>query len=378
MRSSWIWDYVSRAGGTNWICGSMNAAYGPDFRGLFLPDPWTSGVAPNDLRLQSYYSFIQEQVQEHTRSKTPLRIGDAIAFMGTMARSGLSPSTMAFGCSQLLREQVANVRWRRPAILDRLQLDLFRHVYKKIRPNLATFFSNSTAHCQHLYWRFMDPTPFSIRPSEKESRELANAIRWSYIEMDRVLEHIVSVAQPSDTIVFATALSQQPCLAYEMSGGKMFYRALDLPKLLEFARIDSRTCSAEPVMSEEFFLRFQHNVQAADACRTLVALRVSGRAAFKARQEGNAVFAGCAIFDALHTDAQLTGANGSIPFFQVMYGVETLKSGMHHPAGALWIRQPNRRHEEHRTAVRLECVAPTLLSLLGLPVPPELPGDALL
>jgi len=373
MSGDWIWDHVSRAGGSNWICGSMNAAYGPEFRGLFLPDPWTARVAPNDARLQPYYAFVQEQVQEHTRAKAPVRIGAAAAFARSMAASGLSASTVAFGLQQLLQERIANVRWRRPALMDRMQLDLFCHYYRKLKPDFATFFSNSTAHYQHVYWRFMDPAPFTIKPTDRETRELGGAILWGYTEMDRMLGRIVSLARERATIVFATGLSQQPCPVYEAGGGKTFYRAIDLAKLLQFAGIDPQSCSVEPVMSEEFFLRFGRAELAAQARERLVALSVAGNSAFKARLEGDAVFAGCTLFTALPRDARLHGSAGSAPFFELMYGVDILKSGMHHPDGALWIREPGGRHQQYAEPVALERVAPTILGLLGLTVPEELP-----
>src|SRR5437870_2699529 len=36
-----VWDVLSDAGLTVWICGSMNARYDPSLRGAVLPDPWT-------------------------------------------------------------------------------------------------------------------------------------------------------------------------------------------------------------------------------------------------------------------------------------------------------------------------------------------------
>jgi hypothetical protein len=60
-----------------------------------------------------------------------------------------------------------------------------------------------------------------------------------------------------------------------------------------------------------------------------------------------------------------------------MYGVDILKSGMHHPDGALWIREPGGRHQRYGEPVALERVAPTVLGLLGLTVPEELPEPLL-
>lgn len=46
-----LWDLVSRADQTNWICGSMNAAVQPGFRGCFLPDPWATSAEPVPLNM---------------------------------------------------------------------------------------------------------------------------------------------------------------------------------------------------------------------------------------------------------------------------------------------------------------------------------------
>jgi hypothetical protein len=43
---------------------------------------------------------------------------------------------------------------------------------------------------------------------------------------------------------------------------------------------------------------------------------------------------------------------------------------MHHPAGLLWIRRPDRRHRIAEEKVPLASIAPTLLDMSSIP-PPE-------
>ena len=50
---------------------------------------------------------------------------------------------------------------------------------------------------------------------------------------------------------------------------------------------------------------------------------------------------------------------------------------MHHPDGLLWIRAPSRRHVATPDRVSLRSVAPTLLSLLGMPKPASMSGESL-
>jgi len=61
-------------------------------------------------------------------------------------------------------------------ILDKLQWDVFRHTYKKLRPAFATFFLNSTAHLQHMYWRNMEPGAFACSRLPRETDEFSDAI----------------------------------------------------------------------------------------------------------------------------------------------------------------------------------------------------------
>jgi hypothetical protein len=197
--------------------------------------------------------------------------------------------------------------------------------------------------------------------------------------MDRILADIVAAAPADAVIVFATALSQQPCLLYEDIGGKTFYRPRIGEKLLEFLGITG--CRAfEPVMSEQFHLRFDSARVAEDAARRLRALRIDGKQVMTVELRDGNVFAGCTIFTMLDPSAVLEGGpNGtSIEFFRLFYQVESLKSGMHHPDGMMWMRVPGLAPRVYPEKVSLRDVAPTLLALLGIEKPRYMSGKPLL
>jgi hypothetical protein len=59
----------------------------------------------------------------------------------------------------------------------------------------------------------------------------------------------------------------------------------------------------------------------------------------------------------------------SIPFFEVFYELDDIKSGYHHPDGMLWVRFPDRTHVVHKERVSLRSIAPTLLQMLGVARP---------
>jgi hypothetical protein len=362
-----IWEVISDNGGSVWVCGSMNAAYKSGLKGLVLPDPWSVHVRPSDAELAPYFEFVRANVLEYTRDKLRLGLGQYRRFAWFMLRHGLSLATVAAIARQLLSERFGNTRWRRATILDRLQFDVFRHYYRKLRPTFSTFFVNSTAHFQHVYWRNLEPARFELKPTATDQRNYGDAVRYGYQCMDKIVGKVLAMAGDEATVVFATALSQQPCLTYESVGGKIFHKPHSFEPLLRFAGIDPGSCTAEPVMSEEFHLRFGDPATAERARQQLLALRLGTEPVMNVRCEGADLMAGCAIFREVPPGTELRGHGGASAFDTLFYAVDTTKSGMHHRDGMLWIRPPKgMRGRAAAGHVPLETLAPTMLSMLGL------------
>jgi hypothetical protein len=106
---------------------------------------------------------------------------------------------------------------------------------------------------------------------------------------------------------------------------------------------------------------------------------VNGRQAMAVIRTGLQIFSGCHIYDNLPNTQMLLGEGGrSARFFDLFYKIDGLKSGMHHPDGMLWIREPARRHSQHGGKVPLAAVAPTLLDLLGIDKPPSMKESSIL
>jgi hypothetical protein len=363
------WDLVSEAGMPVWICGSMNSSYVSNPNGYFLPDPWATETVPQPESLDPYFRFVRMNVLEHSNDRVPLSWKDYAKFLGFMTTHGLSTSTVGAGIRQLLSEKDGRNRWKRAVILDKLQFDMFRSVYRKIKPRFSTFFSNSTAHFQHYYWRHMNPEAFAIRPTAQELEEYKTAILVGYQAMDRLLGRFIELAGDDATLILCTALSQQPCLIYEEQGGKVVYRPRDFEAVLNFAGV-THPHSVAPVMAEEFHLRFENGADAAEAADRLRGLFVGEHPALRVEARDGGVFVGCAFRTQLpeETTLCLKGSDRTVPFFDIFYRLyDTLKSGMHHPDGMLWIRRRNRSHHVYPTKVSLTSIAPTVLDLLSVP-----------
>ncbi len=363
------WDVVSDQGGRVFVCGSMNLRYDRPINGMVIPDPWTQGVEPTPAgEFDPYLTFVTTNVREHTNSKVPLAKSDYLKFLWYLARHGLSAATIGYIIRQQISERfVPEHKWRRAVILDRFQFDLFRHYYRATDPHFATFFINSTAHFQHLFWRNMDPTGFKVQPSKEDQDDHGGAVLYGYQQMDWIVGQTLAMAGNDRTVIFSSALGQQPCLKYEEQGGKVFYRPKDIGAFLRFVGL-TIPHQVEPVMSEEFNLHFRTEADAAAAMAVLDAVRVNGRPGLRSRLNGKDIITGCGIFEQIERNSTIaTGANPApVPFFEWLYQAEGMKSGMHHPDGMFWIRRPDRKAFAYPGKVPLRACAATILKQLEI------------
>jgi Type I phosphodiesterase / nucleotide pyrophosphatase len=372
-----LWDLLSDDGKRVWVCGSMNINYRLPINGWVVPDPWMRSVKPHpEDELEPYYRFVSANVQEHTREDVPLSRREQLAFLSFMARHGLSPATVKAIVRQLVDERSSDVHWKRAVILDKLQFDLFRSHWKRQRPDFATFFLNSTAHFQHLYWRNMEPEHFKVKPEPGEQAVYEDAILYGYEQMDEIVGRLLRLIDDDTVLVFATALSQQPCLTYEESGGKTIYRPRDFEDFVRAVGIE-RPTEVAPVMAEEFHLDFETEELARAAEAKLMEVRYGDAPALGVRRRGTDLLCGCQIWQQLEPDAvlHLDGDERTVPFFDLFYKIDMVKSGMHHPDGMLWIRRPGRAHSEHPGKVPLTAIAPTILGFYGLEPPAYMQGE---
>jgi len=368
-----IWSVLSKAGVTVANMSSMNAGWSSGRKGFYVPDPWCGEASPRPDELAAYHSFVSRQVQGHSAG-VGASAGDALRFLTFMAGHGLRAKTVMAVLAQLSREVLTRgrVSWRRASLLDQFQQDVFLHYLRRSQPRFATFFINSTAHYQHCYWRHMEPERFIIKPEAAEREQYKDAILHGYQRMDALLEDFFELEKDGVTLVLATALSQQPYLAAEQRGGQLYYRPIDFGSFLAAHGI--AYAQLEPVMAQQFVLRFADRQATEKAALQLKEFQWNGTQVFEVADEG-----GCALNVAnwLHgsvpDDAEMVHRTSGTRerFYDVFYRMEAMKSGRHHRDGVLWIKTG--KHHVHPSRVSILTIFPTILDLLGVAVPPEHP-----
>lgn len=367
-----IWEILSDAGLRVWICGSMNSWYHGPLNGYLLPDPWSTATPPYpEHEFDDFYSFVRKQVQEHTNPNASVSAKDAIRFLRFLIRRGISITSCWQILKQLVNERVEDCHWKRAAIMDILQWDVFRWYYRRFQPHFSTFFLNSTAHYQHRFWRHMDPSCFQVLPDEQERRRFSNSILYGHQRMDQLLARFMDLAGEDTTLILMTGLGQQPYLDSEEAGGRRYYRPRDLRHLIQQLGIGSEW-TFEPVMAEEFYLRFKDEDATSQAVDQLLGVKVGEEVVFKVdRRDCDSLLTGCKVHRAVGPNEALYDRDGKHlgRFNDLFYQIDAVKSGKHHPDGMLWVRRPLRKHVVHSEKLPLRAVAPMILDMFGVERP---------
>lgn len=364
-----VWNVLHGHGKRVWNCASMNAR-GFSFAGsAFLPDPWCTTEPAHPVELAAFQRFVAHHVQEHARPENGFGLRGNVDFAAFMLTHGLQLSTMSAIVRQLLSElsSSGDTRWRRVALLDRLQFDVFRHYYRRFKPDFCSFFVNSTAHLQHAYWRHMNPGAFTVQPSTEEVGKYKDAILFGYQKMDRLLGEFEALAGRDTQLIIATALSQQPYTKYEAIGGHHFYRLHSAENL--FATLGIAAEKILPVMTHQFLAHFADEAQAKRAKDLLSRLTLDGSPVFGFdSSEPHTLYFGNQVHTLVEPGSRIrtsTNSDEGLDYYEVFYRIGEMKSGRHHPDGCLWIR--NGEHQRHQDKVSVLDILPTILAMYGLP-----------
>jgi len=341
---------------------TMNLDYGP-LDGFVVPDPWNPDSRPYPDELRAFSDFVFSAVQENSAARLDKKA--AIPFITYLLRRGLTPKTVIATARQLLDERKdSGVQWRRTLVLDLMAYDLFRTLVRKHNVAYATFFSNSTAHFQHYFWRNFRPEGFSAPVPPEDHPSLKDAVITGYRSYDRLIGKFMADF-PDDRLVFVTALSQEPWDTTWCT-----YRPYDFDRLIELLGFEKGRVEVEPVMAEEFFLEFPDEQAEKEGFERLAKARINGQPLFRTQQnEPLRHKLSCNVNEWYfpgETPVELpTGKTER--FDKLFYRIHSLRSGRHHPDGCFWVQTSSPRRVEEK--VPLTAVAPTLLRLYGVEQP---------
>jgi hypothetical protein len=377
-----LWELCNEAGLSVGLYGSLCSWPPQRVKGFYVPDTF----APDYATFPANLGPIQKLNLTYTRSVRLPADSDGPRFkakLGTdLLRLGLRASTMTRIARQLARERRdPGSRWQRVSLQPIVNFDFFRALYQRHRPDFATFHTNHVAHYMHTYWKAMQPEIFPQETTDEEKTKYGRAIEFGYRTADDLLKRVLKLIDRETVLVVASSMGQQPFVS-SLKKGKRIGQLRSLDRLIEILGVEGRV-RALSTMSDQFNLY-------PDSAETKGLVLDKLRAAYVDVPERPMFFV-----DSLENSITVTlqhhdetseeslcvfpGAERehSYRFEDLVYGTGMVKSGCHDPKGMMMIYGPGiRAGEEIRNCTNLD-IAPTLLTLLGVPVPGEMTGRVL-
>lgn len=356
-----------------------------DARGFWVPSTFSPGPETHPENLRPLQELNLAQTRGHSPTAQSAKPRGTASQLLRLLPLGLRLRTIARIGGFLLRSRIRPHRaWEKVAFQPLMNLDVFEAQYRRHHPDFATFHTNHVAHYMHRYWRAMDPGPFRVKPSADEVRRYGPAVEHGYQVADRVLARLWKMAGTDTVVIVASGLGQQPYDAPEFAEGRKVLRLRDIAAVMKICGLVGHG-EGLSMMAPQWNLRVPDSTRRAHAVEVLKRAWVG--------EPGRRLFALDVIGDTINFNIvqklQLEVGpetpcvfphpeQHAIPFADLCVMQDpTPKQGVHDRPGVLLMRGPGIRPG----AVIDDCsnldLAPTMLHLMGLPIPSYMTGRVL-
>ena len=374
-----IWELCHEAGLKVGVFGSLGSYPPQNVDGFYVPDTFSPDPATFPARL----SPIQRLNLTYTRSIRLPGDEDGVAFIARLGAQllglGLRPETCSKIIFQLARERISpELRWKRVALQPAVNFDFFSRLYSRHKPDFASFHSNHVAHYQHTYWRAMQPEKFSQKTSAEETKVYGRAIEFGYQSADMLLKRAIGLCDENTVLVVASSMGQKPFIS-DLKAGKSIGQLRSIEKLIEIIKLQNKVKTLS-TMSDQF------NIYADDP--EVLSTAKSALSTAYVEHTQRPIFYVCELdgfltlnlrpYDDLEPDSECyfphIDSAPLIRYEDLVYLTGQNKSGCHDPKGMLIFFGSGIRSGQELAELNNLDVAPTLLTLLGVPVPVEMKG----
>lgn len=295
---------------------------------------------------------------------------------------GLGANTAARIARQLWREHVnPELRWQRVALQPFVNFDFFSRLYRRHQPEFASFHTNHVAHYMHTYWKAMQPEVFPQETTPDEVRMYGGAIEYGYRTADELLKRMLKLLDCNTVLVVASSMGQKPFIS-NLKKGKAINQLRSLERLLDILGVNGKA-HALFTMSGQFNIYPDTSEVRDFVVSTLQAAYIDtpDHSMFVVKTVENGVTATLKRYDEITDDSRCVfphrEKDNTFRFEDLVYSTGMVKSGWHDPKGMMVLYGPGIRRGGHIAECNNLDIAPTLLTLLGLPVPAEMKGRVL-
>jgi hypothetical protein len=387
IKAKRTWDYAIEAGKSVGIFGSISASVRP-VPGFVVPGPF----APNDDTFPAFLRPIQALNRSATRAHNKIEGEASLANLAKQGvelfKFGLRPQTCARAVQELARERMnKKLYWRRASLQPLVNADFFTYLYGKYQPEFATWHSNHAAHYMHHYWRAYDDSKFLTPASAEEKKHHGPAVEYGYEICDQLLGRFMSMVDSDTVVAVASSMGQKPYVKDDFPKGRFAVRFKDMSRLLDIF-------GAKGVAGIVHVMTPQVNVKIPDDIERRRVMELCARA----RREGATSQNAIAVTETgdiltLSPSGLASDDTGSVRYFfdgapharAEGYELDELfasdapspKQGMHDPRGLFFLHGAGIRQGVELRDIGPLDIAPTLLTLMGIPVPAIMKGRVL-
>jgi hypothetical protein len=263
-----------------------------------------------------------------------------------------------------------------------VNLAFFRKLYRKHRPDFATFHTNHVAHYQHRFFRARFPDQFPDETDAHEVEQFGDAIHYGYVVADQLLGRLMKLCDRQGDVVLCVASSMGQKAYVPTKYDKvapLTCRVRSVERLIEILGLEGR-CEYFSTMAPQWNIRLPDAALRERVKQDLLSARFqpAGKTMYSVLEVQDTVSltpishhgigpGSTCVFPTLP-------GSPSFPFEDlVLQADDTRKSGCHDPVGMLAFYGPPVQRGRFQDIHNLD-VAPTLLTLMGLEVPPYMKG----
>ena len=382
IRARRIWEICHEQGLSVGVYGSLCSWPPQDVKGFYVPDTF----APDTSTSPEQLNPIQQLNLTYTRSIRLPADNDGVMFKARLGaqllKLGLSASSVSRIARQLASERRnPKLRWRRVSLQPVVNFDFFSRLYRSRRPEFATFHTNHVAHYMHTYWKAMQPEIFPQPTPPEEVRDYGKVIEYGYRSADELLKNMLGLLDDETVLVVASSMGQKPFIS-PLKKGKRIGQPRSLERIIEILDVSERV-RALMTMSGQF------NIYPDSASSREVVLNnlkaayidVPERPMFYIDMVEDSLTVNLRHYDETTEDSRCyfphRGADASYRFEDLVYNTGLVKSGCHDEKGIMMLYGPGIEPGAQMMDSNNLDIAPTLLTLLKVPVPAEMKGRVL-
>jgi len=377
-----VWEIAADAGRSVGVYGSIMTWPPRDVQGFWVPSTFSPTTATFPKELEPIQDLNLSQTRAHTPVGPATKSPSMLGRLFQLRRLGLKLSTAAKIASFLVRSKLSKHRhWEKVTLQPLVNLDFFEQLYRRHRPELSTFHSNHVAHYMHRYWRSADPAPFLTKPSEEEVRRYGPAVEFGYQAADQVLSRLWKMADDNTVVIVASGLGQQPYVNEDFREGREIVRVRDINQIVALCGVEGR-CRPVSMMAPQWNLEFDDPDMLTRAEKALGSawIRTPQTRLFAFDTVGKTINFNVAQKNLKPLDLEApcvfpTAENKRFQLGEICAVQDaTPKQGYHDTVGMVLMRGAGIRQGAQLGECTNLDFAPTILHLLGLPIPSYMKG----